>query len=132
MIGDGVCIKVLNGGNLLFGGREKETASGITANCVILVNQSVKIGKDALIAWDTVITDSDWHEIEGQSNSQNIVIGDHVWIATGAKVFKGVQIGGHSIVAAGAVVTRGTYPEQSLLAGVPAKVIKENMPEWHR
>ena len=52
-----------------------------------------------------------------------IVIGSNVWIATGASILGGVTVGENSVVAAGAVVTRDV-PPNSLVAGVPAKVIR--------
>ena len=55
-------------------------------------------------------------------------IGDKVWIATNAMILPGVTIGDGAIVAAGAVVTKDV-PPRCMVAGVPAKVIKENV-EW--
>jgi acetyltransferase-like isoleucine patch superfamily enzyme len=53
-------------------------------------------------------------------------IGDHVHIGAGAIVLMGSRIGSHSVVAAGAVVRAFTQaPENSLLVGVPARVISE-------
>lgn len=52
-----------------------------------------------------------------------IVIEDDVWIGGNAVITAGVHIGRHAVVAAGAVVTRDV-PEYSVVAGVPAKVIK--------
>ena len=52
-----------------------------------------------------------------------IVIEDDVWIGTAATIMQGVTIGAGSVVAAGAVVTRDV-PAQTLVAGVPAQVIK--------
>ena len=60
---------------------------------------------------------------QGVSTSQ-VVIGDDVWIGANAVVLPGVTIGTHSIVAAGAVVTKDV-PPHSLVAGVPAKIIKK-------
>ena len=57
-------------------------------------------------------------------STKPVVIGDDVWIGTNAVILPGVKIGTHSIVAAGAVVTKDV-PEYSLVAGVPAKVIKK-------
>ena len=54
--------------------------------------------------------------------------GDKVWIATNAMILPGVTIGDGAIVAAGAVVTKDV-PPRCMVAGVPAKVIKENV-EW--
>lgn len=62
--------------------------------------------------------------IDQQGISTRIVtIGDDVWIGAGAVVLPGVTIGSHSVVAAGAVVTRDV-PPCSLVAGVPAGIVK--------
>ena len=53
-----------------------------------------------------------------------VTIEDDVWIGTNAVILPGVTIGNHSVVAAGAVVTKDV-PPHSLVAGVPAKVIKQ-------
>ena len=53
-----------------------------------------------------------------------IVIEDDVMIGANASIMPGVRIGTHSIVAAGAVVTKDV-PLHSLVAGVPAKLIKQ-------
>ena len=55
---------------------------------------------------------------------EEIKIGDNVWIGWNCTVLKGVQIGENSVVAAGSVVLRGKYPNNSLIAGNPAKVVK--------
>lgn len=53
-----------------------------------------------------------------------VVIEDDVWIGANAVVLPGVKIGNHSVVAAGAVVTKDV-PPHSIVAGVPAKIIKK-------
>ena len=53
-----------------------------------------------------------------------VVIGDDVWIGANAVILPGVTIGSHCVVAAGAVVTKDV-PANSVVAGVPAKVIKK-------
>ena len=62
--------------------------------------------------------------IDQQGVSTNTVtISDDVWIGTNVVVLPGVTIGTHSVVAAGAVVTKDV-PPYTIVAGVPAKVIK--------
>ena len=62
--------------------------------------------------------------IDEQGVSTNAVtIADDVWIGANAVVLPGVSIGSHSVVAAGAVVTKDV-PAHSLVAGVPAKIIR--------
>lgn len=53
-----------------------------------------------------------------------VTIEDDVWIGANAVVLPGVTIGNHCVVAAGAVVTKNV-PPHSLVAGVPAKIIKQ-------
>lgn len=56
---------------------------------------------------------------------EEILIGNDVWVGAGATILKGAKIGSGSIIATGSVVLKGEYPERSLLAGNPAKVIKQ-------
>ena len=60
---------------------------------------------------------------QGVSTSQT-VIDDDVWIGANAVILSGVTISTHSVVAAGAVVTKDV-PPHSLVAGVPANIIKK-------
>lgn len=55
--------------------------------------------------------------------SKPIVIGRRVWIGAGAIFLSGVTVGDHAIISAGAVVTHDV-PENAVVAGNPAKVIK--------
>jgi acetyltransferase-like isoleucine patch superfamily enzyme len=55
--------------------------------------------------------------------SQGISIGSNIWIGAKVTILDGTVIGDNSVVAAGAVV-RGVYPPNSILAGVPAKVVR--------
>ena len=62
--------------------------------------------------------------IDQQGVSTNpVVIGDDVWIGANAVILPGVTLGNHCVIAAGAVVTKDV-PPHSLVAGVPAKIIK--------
>ena len=60
---------------------------------------------------------------QGVSTSP-VTIEDDVWIGANAVILPGVTIGEHCVVAAGAIVTKDV-PPHSLVAGVPAKVIKK-------
>jgi acetyltransferase-like isoleucine patch superfamily enzyme len=63
-------------------------------------------------------------KIDFDFSPDEISIGNDVWIGANAIILKGVKIGSGSIVAAGAVVIKGEYPERSILAGNPAKIVK--------
>ena len=64
-----------------------------------------------------------WIDEQGVSTNP-VTIEDDVWIGANAVILPGVTIGEHCVVAAGAVVTKDV-PPHSLVAGVPAKVIKQ-------
>lgn len=51
------------------------------------------------------------------------IIGNDVWIGTGAIILKGIKIGNGAIIASGAVVTKDV-PDYAVVGGVPAKIIK--------
>ena len=57
-------------------------------------------------------------------STKPVMIGDDVWIGANAVILPGVTIGHHVVVAAGAVVTKDV-PDNSVVAGVPAKLIKQ-------
>jgi acetyltransferase-like isoleucine patch superfamily enzyme len=57
-----------------------------------------------------------------------IVVGDGSWIGARAVILGGATIGSGCIIGAGAVVLPGIYEANTLLAGVPARVIKK-LPE---
>lgn len=52
-----------------------------------------------------------------------IVLGQNVWVGSNATILQGVTIGDNSVVAAGAVVT-SDVPDNVVVAGIPAKIIK--------
>ncbi len=65
--------------------------------------------------------------IGGRSKSANVpIIGDNVYIATGAKILGDIKVGDNSIIGANAVVIEDV-PKNSIVAGIPAKVIKSNI-----
>ena len=130
-IGPNVHINIGSGAKLSFGGKKNSSASGITCNSRIMVEESVDIGYDCIIAWDVFISDSNWHDISGMTRISPISIGDHVWISHGVSVLKGAVIPSGCIVGAKSLVTNVFDTEKSLIAGIPAKLIKNNV-VWFR
>ena len=69
-------------------------------------------------------TDTEKRIDEQGVSTSPVTIEDDIWIGANATILSGVKIGQHSVIAAGAVVTKDV-PPHSLVAGVPAKVIKQ-------
>lgn len=90
------------------------------------------IGERCLFSSDIIFRTGDSHSIldlEGNrmNFSQNIVIGNHVWIGNKTILTKGVEIPENSIIATGALVTKKFDDSNIIIGGVPAKVIKRGV-----
>lgn len=112
---------VLGKGKLSIGSR-----SFINSGVMIDASLHVSIGKNCLIGDCVIIQDSNYHEIDEGSGvkTKAITIGDNVWISRNSIILPGVEIGDHSVVGAGSVVTK-SVPARTLVAGNPARVIRE-------
>ena len=92
----------------------------------IIAHERVEIGSHCLFAWDVQVMDSDSHSVDGLPHTAPVVIGDRVWIGCRATVLKGVTVGDGAVVAACSVVTRDV-PPRALVAGNPARVVREDV-----
>lgn len=77
-----------------------------------------------IVAVNHVYDDPTRPIIEQGITAQGIVIEDDAWIGSSAIILDGVRVGKGAVVAAGAVVSKDV-PPHTVVAGVPAKVIKE-------
>ena len=91
----------------------------------------VRIGNNVNLAQGITVTalnhnfDDTTKRIDQQGvTTKAVTINDDVWIGANAVILPGVTIGTHSVVAAGAVVSKDV-PPYTIVAGVPAKVIKQ-------
>ena len=105
----------------------------------IVGHYRIDIGDDVFTGMNVYITDQN-HGYEdpdtpiGIQDPQDdpVVIGDGSWIGSGAVVLPGARIGKQCVVAANSVV-RGTFPSHSVIAGVPAKVVRAyDGTKWER
>ena len=92
--------------------------------------QSVKIGKNVLIAGnvyisdhDHVFSDPDVPPLHSGWDIKPVIIEDEVWIGEGAKILKGVRVGKRAVIGANAVVTKDV-PPHTIVGGIPAKIIR--------
>lgn len=89
----------------------------------------IEIGENVLVGTGVTVLDSDFHEIApdkrigGTPKMGKVVISDNVWIGDRVTILKGSSIGKNSVVAACSVVA-GVFPDNVVIGGVPAKVIR--------
>lgn len=128
-IGEGVRInssaKISGVGKLSIGAN-----TWIGPNTTIMCSSEISIGANCDIAPNAYIGDGT-HEITPQENriagidtTKKIAIGDGCWLCVNSTILPGVVIGKKCVVAAGAVVTKNCE-DMTIIAGVPAKKIKD-------
>lgn len=103
----------------------------INSGCRFQDQGGITIGDDVLIGHNVVLATLNHGFAPEQRKDIHpapIIIGRNVWIGANATVLPGVTIGDNAIIAAGAVVTKDV-PENTVVGGVPAKVIKSIMQE---
>lgn len=99
-------------------------------------NSNLAIGQDCMISSNVRISTTDSHSVidlttgKRTNYAKNIVIGNHVWIAYNVSINKGVTIGDNSIIAGNSVLTKNV-PNNVVVAGVPAAIIKKDV-TWNR
>ncbi len=94
---------------------------------------SVTIGKNVTIGANCKIIDNDFHPVDFEqrrlpinghlAGKAPIVIGDDCFIGMNSIILKGSRLGDRVVVGAGSVV-HGTFPDDCIIAGNPAKIIK--------
>lgn len=98
----------------------------VNHGATLYAQQSVTIGSHVLVGDHVAVWDTDFHALEADAVPRvaPVVIEDNVWLARLAVVLPGVRIGHGSVVAAAAIVTRDV-PPGVLVAGNPARVVRE-------
>lgn len=96
----------------------------------IVGHYRIDIGDDVFTGMNVYITDQNhgYEDIAAPIGIQDpeddpVVIGSGSWIGSGAVVLPGARLGENCVVAANSVV-RGEFPSYSVVAGVPAKVVR--------
>ena len=115
-------------------------------NCTIIIENNCMIGDNSYLSCkdnstltikehcglsrNVKIMTSDGHPIfqNGKciNKAQDVTINHKVWIADNVTILKGVNIGANSVIGIGSIVTKSA-PENVILAGNPAKIVKENI-----
>lgn len=101
-----------------------------TNNGVVIVSAGrIDIGDNCLIGQDVLIIDYDAHSINPDErrtsigNIKSINIGNNVWIGSRVVILPGTKVGNNCVVGAGAIV-KGEFPDNTIIAGNPAIIVK--------
>lgn len=120
-------LRACDGARIVLGKRVALNGVSITSRKKIVIEEGT------IIAPNVIIVDSDFHRPWppeerfyglGQENDREVHIGKNVWIGMNSIILKGVTIGDNAMVAAGSVVTK-PVPPNAIVAGVPARVVRE-------
>lgn len=90
----------------------------------ITVGERVMFGHNVMVLTGQHPFNGADYTTDAVANANDIIIKDGCWIASGAIILGGVTIGERSLVCAGAVVTNDV-PDDTMVAGVPARTIKK-------
>lgn len=130
-IGDSTLLRSVNVAVELCTGPEGrlQIGRGVRLNYGVSIGAtgSITLGDRVRVGPYVMIVDTDFHDPylrSARPASRPVVIDDDVWIGAKASIMPGVHIGRGAIVGTGAVVTRDV-PPFTVVAGVPAKVIKQ-------
>ena len=118
-----------HGGKITIGDR-----CGISGSTIYAMNE-INIGRDVIIGGNCKIIDNDFHPLHNEKRhpqhvedikKKSINIGDGCFVGANSIILKGTTLGKNCVVGAGSVV-HGTWPDNSIIAGNPAKLIGENL-----
>lgn len=104
-----------------------------SAEGAILCYDSITIGKDVLVSWNTTIMDTDFHPVEDLNIGKqtpitgDILIGNHIWIGFGSTLLKNTTVPDGCIVGAQALVNKRFTEPNVLIAGNPGEIKRRNV-----
>lgn len=138
-LSDMVCVHngkfhIEDNGNLINMGKKSLICD--PADFSAIEGTAIKIGEECLVSSDTFFRTGDSHSIldlEGNrvNLSQDINFGNRIWVCHRASILKGVTIADDTVISAGAIVTKSFGESNTILAGSPARVIKNGY-KWIR
>lgn len=99
----------------------------------IICYTNIHIKKNSRIAWETQIIDTTFHYIREKDSglfaplNSPITIGENNWIGNRTSIMKGAITPNYCIIASGSLVNKPIFVEYSIIAGTPAKLVKEGV-----
>ena len=117
----------------LFNAGKLDIGEGFYCNigATIICGGSIKIGRGVTCGRNVTIRDyhgDHYLNKDGYQHTKPVEIGDHVWLCEWSTIMPGVKIGAGSVVASHSLVTKDV-PPNTLVAGIPAQVIRYNV-QW--
>lgn len=90
----------------------------------VVIHANAIVGNNCIIGTNVTIG-GNFHN--GMNNNKGVpIIGDKVWISTGAKILGGIKVGNNVVIGANSVVI-SDVPSNSVVAGVPTRVVKSDI-----
>jgi acetyltransferase-like isoleucine patch superfamily enzyme len=103
----------------------------INPNTTLIIMHGLTIGAGCSIAWGCQFLDEDFHAFsypgKPADGDKRIIVGSHVWIGSNVSVLKGSVIPDGCVVASGSVVRSRFTEKNALIAGNPAKIVRQNV-----
>lgn len=133
-IGDSVSTSISftmedNGNQIILG---DHFIGGGNSELAAIEGTSIVFGQNCLLSANISVRTGDSHSItdlDGKrtNRSRSVMIGEHCWIGNTVLIFKGTTIGANSIVGGGSVVSGKVFPDNSLIAGNPATIVRNGV-----
>lgn len=127
IIGQGGKISVGKDGQLTFGENFV-----MTAESSIVCTKMISFGINCLMSWDILIMDTDFHKIKNKNGeiinpTQDVTIGNNVWIGCRATILKGSEIPNDCVIGANTLLNKPLNQSNTVYAGSPIRIAKENI-----
>lgn len=107
-------------------------------NCSISCTERIVFGDNDLLGWNVSLRDSDGHVIRPKNRplndnsktvAKNVIIGNHVWIASECHILRGTAIPDDCVVGYRSLVNKSFTERNTIIAGQPAAIVKRDI-EW--
>lgn len=102
----------------------------ISASSKILCYKQISFGSDIQLSWGNVIMDSDTHAIYDKDGKiinlpKSVFLDNKIWTGCNVLILKGIHIPSNCVIGANSILSINSFNPNSIIAGCPAKSIKE-------